>query len=508
MKFYLTILTIISSLLLYSQDYSVEMLPSRYRLSWENVHMKSEKDLGFVGIGFDLFHITGEKSNFYAGVNTYSAVTGIRPGLITFGVSGGWQIPIIPHKLFLDTGSYIGGGGGGGAEDGGGLIIRPHLNLEARYGNMGFQAGISHLNFVTGNIHGTQFNVGITVNGANFITSQNTNFKLINRDSLLTNNIRVAIVGTQYYNFKKGSAPRFPKIENGTVGLLGIQISKSINPYSYGMLKLNGAMSGGADGYMNVLIGGGGKLPLLKNNLSLEARLLGGPSGGGGIESGGGATAQAEAGFNIHISKNYDIGFMMGKTWSPWGAFKANHFEINIGKSFEQFIPKIASSFKVANIDVLENKLGFSVFNRTYFPPHSLDKNKLNRYKPFFNLIGFEIQKYIGKRFSLNGATVWAYQGEHGAYAEGLLGATYYHPIANNWNINLKTMIGAAGGGAIDLGGGLISQFSLGSEKKISNKWIVFASAGKFVPLSGNFSPLLLDLGVKFNFTQLMKNNQ
>ena len=38
-----------------SQDYLVEKVPNRYRLSWETVSMSEEPDLGFVGIGFDLF---------------------------------------------------------------------------------------------------------------------------------------------------------------------------------------------------------------------------------------------------------------------------------------------------------------------------------------------------------------------------------------------------------------------------------------------------------------------
>ena len=39
-----------------AQDYTVEKIPNRYRLSWETVAMTEEPDLGFVGLDLICFN--------------------------------------------------------------------------------------------------------------------------------------------------------------------------------------------------------------------------------------------------------------------------------------------------------------------------------------------------------------------------------------------------------------------------------------------------------------------
>ena len=491
-----------------AQEYSVELFPNRYRLSWENVSMSEEPDLGFIGIGFDLFNITSKSSTMYLGINSYSALKGIRPGLITFGMSTGWRKKLFDENLYVDFGAFVGGGGGGGADDGGGLIIRPHIALEKRIRNLGFRVGFSRIDFPTGSITGNQINFGITLNGANYFKVEDFNVSKIKNELLNTNKLRVAMVGTQYYNFEKGSAPARPVVENGKVSLIGVQIERIINQNLYGILKMNGAFHGGADGYMSILFGAGGTLPVIKNRLNLEGRLLFGPSGGGAIEAGGGATAQTEIGLSLKLKKGYSIKLMTGKTFAPWGPFNANHIEFGIGKSLEVLSPSSTQKRKKHfNIDTKEynvNHLAISTFNRTYFPPSKPRKGG-DIYQSSFNLLGFEVQKYIGKRFSLNGGTVWAYDGDYGAYAEGLFGATYYHPIHEKWNLTAKGMFGAAGGGGIDLGSGLLFQYAVGIERKINQKWNLYLNVGKVQPFKGNFTPYSLDIGIKFHLNQLLK---
>ena len=491
-----------------AQEYSVEVFPNRYRFSWETVAMETEEDLGFVGIGFDLFHLVNKSSKVYVGINSYSAMSGIRPGLITLGMSAGWSPQIFKNGFFLDLGAFVGGGGGGGADDGGGLILRPHLVLEKRIQNVGFRVGVSRIDFPTGNISGNQVNFGLTLNGENYFKVSNNSYSKFSSEKLATNKLRVAIVGTQYFNLKEGSVPSKPEVEN--VGLVGMQIERSFSDYAYGILKANGAYSGGTDGYMSIFMGAGGKLPIVRNRLNIEGRFLFGPTGGGGIESGGGATAQAELGLSVLFGNGYDLKVMTGKTFSPWGTFSTNHVEIGIGKSFDRLYPsnisKETKEFNVESSDYNVNHMAFAVYNRTYFSPDAVDKAGVP-YLSSFNLLGFEIQKFIGKRFSINGGTVWAYQGDYGAYAEGLLGATYYQPVFNDWNITFKGMFGAAGGGNIDLGGGLLFEYTIGLERILNEKWDIFVNLGKVQPFEGNFTPVSLDFGLKFHINQLIKKS-
>jgi len=236
--------------------------------------------------------------------------------------------------------------------------------------------------------------------------------------------------------------------------------------------------------------------------------VLFGPSGGGGVESGGGATLQAEIGLALLFGKGYDLKVMTGKTFSPWGPFETNHIELGIGKSFDRLFPQKAkistSEFNVDSNDYYVNNMAFSIYNRTYFPPNTTTKNG-TPYLSSFNSLGFEIQKYLGERISINGGTVWAYQGDYGAYAEGLIGLTYYQPLFQKTKLAVKAMFGAAGGGDIDLGSGLLFEYALGIERNLNDRWDLFVHVGQTQPLEGNFNPVSLDLGLKFHISQLLK---
>jgi hypothetical protein len=506
MKYYFTLIFLFFSLFSNSQEYSIEKFPNRIRLSWETVAMSTESDLGFVGIGFDLFHLVKNTNTLYVGLNSYSAVTGIRPGLITLGMSAGWSPQLTKSGLFLDLGAFVGGGGGGGAADGGGLILRPHLNLEQRIGKLGVRLGVSRIDFPSGEITGNQINVGLSFNGSNYFKVEESGYKFVKSDDLRDAKLRVALVGTSYFKLSEGSVSSKPYVTK--IGLIGMQLESDINNYFYSLLKLNGALAGGTDGYMSIFLGAGARIPILRDRIGFESRFLMGPSGGGGVESGGGATFQAEAGFSIFIGQGYDLKLMGGKTFSPWGPFETSHIEIGIGKSFGRLKPKeskqVNTSFNIDPSLYYVNDMAFSIFNRTYFPPNATTKVG-TPYLASFNSLGFEIQKYFGERFSLNGGTVWAYQGDYGAYAEGLIGLTYYQPIFSKTKGCFKVMIGAAGGGDIDLGSGLLFEYALGLERELSNRWDLLIHVGQTQPLEGNFNPISLDIGLKFHISQLLK---
>ncbi len=494
----------------FSQGYTIQSIPNRIQLSYETVKASSESDLGFVGIGFEFAAWHQNKSSLYLGINSYSAVVGNRPGLITLGLSGAYQYFLLPNKkLSAEIGGFIGGGGGGGADDGGGLIIRPYVSLEKKIGPLGIRFGYSFLDFPTGSITGNQFNIGFTLNGTTFLKSRKDTSTNSFATKLAFQKLRIGLTTTQYFNFKEGSFESGSS-NNRKLTLVGIQVERNFSKHAYGIFKINGALDGGGDGYMSILLGAGGKLPIIPNLLNIESRVLIGPSGGGGVLSGGGATMQTEAGLTLK-RKEYYLKFMYGKTFAPWGNLNAKHIELTLGKSIERIFPKLPknkSTFTVPKENLIENQLSFSTYNRTYFSPKATDKGG-RLYNESFNLIGFEIEKFIAKKISVNGGTVWAYEGDYGAYAEGLIGVAYRQSILHNlFNLNFKVQFGAAGGGGIDIGSGLIFQYNAGIEKKIGKRSSIFANFGKYQPLKGNFDPLSLDIGFKIYLTQLLKKQK
>ncbi|MFA7687968.1 MAG: hypothetical protein WCY25_08890 [Moheibacter sp.] len=505
MKTYAYFIACLISIQGFAQNIEFENHRVNYKLSHEILRMDNEEDLGMVGIGADLF-IFDKFPNLYVTLNSYSALTGERPGLISFGMGVGYLQSLFDTPLELDAGIFVGGGGGGGAPDGGGLITRGHVNLAYNFNQFSLFAGYSRMDFPTGSMGGNNLNFGLSIHSF-FDTakkSPETNSETVT-ESMNRSRFRVSLLGMRYMDFAKGPFPPGSHSKADNIQLVGVEVDKFLSRNFYAALKLNGAVTGGIDGYMNYLIGFGYEQPLGTDKLTLDAQILGGPSGGGGIDSGGGATLQAGIGLRAHLGNEFEIKASAGQSYAPGGTFSGTFLEFGLSKNFRFLYPKD----KTANVYSLQkgDKLhgfGLELLNRTYFSPDKRDKND-RPYDKIFNLIGFQASKDLGKNFHALGSTYWAYQGSYGAYAEGWLGLRYAYPFANTWRAYAQFLGGAAGGGGIDLGSGLAFQYGLGIEKAISNHWGLSLSAGKMQGFKGNFNPAFIDFGVKYSFLQVSK---
>lgn len=492
------------SLQLSAQNVEFENHKVNYKLSYETLKMKSEKDIGMVGIGADLF-IFDKAPNLYVTLNSYSALTGERPGLISFGMGIGYVQPLFNSPFSLDAGVFVGGGGGGGAPDGGGLITRGHLNLAYNFKSFSIFAGYSRLDFPTGDMGGNNLNFGITLNSffdtARRLPESSDTFGL--NDKMNQSRFRMTLMGTRYMRFDEGPFAPGSNKKAKDIQLVGVEIDKFLNENFYAALKLSGAITGGVDGYMSYLVGLGFEQTLWTKSLTLDAQLLGGPSGGGGIDSGGGATLQGSLGLRAYLGNGFELKASAGQSYAPAGNFSGTFLEFGLSKNFNFISPqnKDENPYSLKPGEKLHG-FGLEAMNRTYFTPNGLDKNN-NAYDEFFNLIGFRVSKDLNKSFRALGSTYWAYQGSYGAYAEGWLGLQYYYPFAEGWEAQAQLLGGAAGGGGIDLGSGLSFQYGLGLTREIDDHWKIELSGGKMQGFRGNFKPYFIDFGVKYTFLQV-----
>lgn len=69
----------------------------------------------------------------------------------------------------------------------------------------------------------------------------------------------------------------------------------------------------------------------------------------------------------------------------------------------------------------------------------------------------------------------------------------------------MQILAGAAGGGGIDVGEGLLFQYGLGYERTINSFSSFFIRGFKMRPLSGNFTPYSLELGFQCSINQIFK---
>lgn len=483
--------------------------PLRYRFSYEQLKMSGEPDLGMLGMGADFF-IIDKLPHLYLSINSYSAIVGQRPGLITFGAGMGYLQPLFQSPLSIDAGLFAGGGGGGGAPDGGGLITRGHINLSYKMKHVSLFGGYSRLDFPTGEMGSDNFNAGLTLS-TQFRTARKTGDSSMADGEVApldkTSTFRAQVTGQNYINFagsptsgSKGTQPG-----GGDISLVGIELDHFFDNKWYAALKLHGAMAGGIDGYMSYLVGLGFEQKLGSDRLILDTQVLAGPSGGGGVATGGGGIVQATVGLRAPLWNTYGIKASIGQTFTPWGQFNGTFMELGLSQTF-RFLSTTnkgkKNAYQLKESERL-SEFGFELLNRTYYSsPDGVDKNG-DPYESAFNLLGFQVSKNIHPHFDLLGATYWAYQGAYGAYAEGLLGLLYKYAWTTSWEFRAKVLGGAAGGGGIDLGSGLVYQYGAGLVYQMHPNWGLSIGAGQMRGVKGSFTPLFTDIGIIYRFGTL-----
>ncbi|MCA5005490.1 hypothetical protein [Sphingobacterium bovistauri] len=487
-----------------------EKLKMRYRTSFEKLKVQDEPDLGMLGIGADLF-LLKSLPQFYISLNSYSAVQGIRPGLITFGTGFGWHQQIGKSPLSIDAGLYLGGGGGGGAPDGGGLITRGHIQMHYNINAMSIFGGYSRLDFPTGELGGHQYQFGISFSSPFYRSIKPKSIRITpsTKDSVQnTRQFRVTVGGQNYLHLNDNPtlSNNSPIKKTGEITLIGVGLDQFFTKNWYATLKLHGAVSGGIDGYMSYLVGLGYEDKLFKSSTTWDAQIVAGPSGGGDVATGGGSIVQANIGLRKNLGNSINAKLALGHTWSPDGDFSGTFLELGVSKAFQFLIPKKTQRlYSLSNNDYQRHIFDITLLNRVYFSTDRLDKNGYP-YDEAFNLLGFKFSKRIRNGLEAIGATFWAYQGSYGAYAEGLLGVGYNKQLINeDWTVKAHLLFGAAGGGGINLGSGLVYQYQLGLERSLGGNWGIQSGIGQMRGLQGNFKPIALDFGITYKLEKTEK---
>lgn len=486
--------------------------PLRFRAGYERLKLSDEPDLGMLGMGADFF-IIDKLPHLYLTINTYSAIVGQRPGLIAFGTGVGYLQPLGQSPWSLDAGLFVGGGGGGGAPDGGGLITRGHLNLSYALGPFSLFGGYSRLDFPTGDMGSHNFNAGVTFS-SQFRTARRRAAQKTMADAFLTSldrisKFRVQITGQNYIHFAGDPTTRNSDAQPkaGEISLLGVELNYFMHEKWYAALKLHGAMAGGVDGYMSYLVGLGFEQHLGSDRLMLDTQLLAGPSGGGAVATGGGGILQGTVGLRARLGHGYGIKAAIGQTITPGGQFSGTLLELALSKNFFFYASsnhREKSPYRMKPTDRLRT-FGFELLNRTYWSStESVDKGG-RPYERAFNLLGLMVSTSIHDHFELLGATYWAYQGSYGAYAEGLLGLRYRYEWTPSWEFRAQLLGGAAGGGGIDLGSGLVFQYGAGLTHHFNQNWGFTLGAGQMAGVKGNFKPVFTDIGIVYRFGAIQR---
>lgn len=473
--------------------------PTTLRVTSETLSLPGGEKMGMVG-GDLLFDVT---DSVRLGVGTYGAVRGERGGFITLGVSGEMRQRFSPSWVG-HAGLFVGAGGGRGGYtlSGGGLMLRGDVGLTyetAGYGNLGF--GLSHVKFPSGVIGSTQpylqyeypfYSLLSSGWQAPAATGSSTGMRLVkpgvNEFSLVARSYKIpsSVV-------RDDGTPQHP-----SMGLLGVEWLSYVDDRWFLKLESEGAMGGQSNGYMQILAGGGYRLPLT-GSTAVKFHAAAGPAGGGGVDTGGGLLLDAGIALQQKITKRTALELSLGEVRAPSRSFRAQSVGLKLDYLFG--LPDVSADpvawsalqgFDAQNLRV-------RVANQTYFKASPQWRNR--SIDDSVSNLGVQLDYFVSPNWFVTGQGLAAYAGDAGAYMTGQIGAGAQWPLSERWFVEGEALVGAAGGGGLAVGGGLVVQGNASVGYRLSKSLSILATAGRVDAIRGDFKANVAGISMAYQFT-------
>jgi len=147
---------------------------------------------------------------------------------------------------------------------------------------------------------------------------------LYDRDSAFT---------VSYKRYHGGSLFRTNLQPASTISLVGVEWQRDAGHGLYYTLSTHGAYEGGADGYAEVMAGGGLRWNIAQDT-SLGVGLALGSGGGGNVDTGGGALGAVTLNLEQNLSRDLFLAIQGGVTSAMKGEFGGTVMGISLGSHF------------------------------------------------------------------------------------------------------------------------------------------------------------------------------
>jgi len=477
-------------------------VPAKFRFTFEDATLPANEKMGFLGTTL-LFDVNDWLA---VGGAAYGALTGQRGGFITLGGAAEVRLPMQEYLEF-NSGVFVGAGGGRGGFylSGGGLMLRYHLgaNIKTFLGDFG--GGVSYLDFPDGAIHSTQPYFTYTYP---FHTMHAPGW-------LELPEVAPGYIGGSQQSeqelmpvFRHYIIPAGVLTDNGlpqhrSIGLMGIEWNRYLDDNWFVKLESEGAMRGKSNGYMQILFGGGYRHQLFDGTWGKLSSSLG-VAGGGNVATGGGFIFDLVASLQQRLSEHLFAEVSLGTMRAPSASFRALSVAGKLG--YHLFMPnaKSAAVYSPAELSGYEAN-HFRV--RTTWQRYL--KGAANWRTHHANLdvdvIGMQADWFVHPNVYLTGQGLAAASGKAGAYMTGLVGVGVHLPILSTpLFVDAEGLAGAAGGGGMAVGGGLVWQANAGLGYQITDALAVIGQYGYMAAPKGNFRAKVLSASLAYSFTLFM----
>lgn len=457
-----------------AQDVELIANPTRWRIGVEQVNPTGPGEAVMVGVHYDLLEIAPRLPGLYLGFGGFGAILGDRGSLYAAGTTLGF-VHALNERWALDVGAFVGGGGADEGDWDGGLFLRPHVALERRLGErLRWRIEVSHTNSPGGDLSSTQIGLGLT-HTDELLTADYSPFDLrpIPRGSFEEEREGL-VLGMLYMDPSSGSRTK----DGGRLGrrlLLGTAgVELPLEDGWVIPLELAGSAAGGVSGYAQALAGLGRRGPWFPGEtgvLDWHWRILAGPAGGGGVDTGGGLLLAGQAGFEGYLGRDWALRMLGGYFVAPDGHFDGTMLDVAL-----RWAPRAVALPPDFDRDRLAREGIFgrdyeldawrvALLHKSYFLPRSVLDKDGEPLRDDVHLIGAGAEKDFGRWWTLSLRGFSAWDGEIGGYHEGQIGLRYNLDVLRTvraGDFYAQYHAGAGGGGNADVGPGLLHEFSAG----------------------------------------------
>ncbi|WP_198507407.1 hypothetical protein [Mariprofundus ferrinatatus] len=480
-------------------DQSIKPTAAKFRLTYESVTLPANEKMGFMGGGF-LYDISDW---FSIGPFAYGALTGQRGGFITLGGAAELKRELT-DALELNSGLFVGAGGGRGGFQlsGGGLMLRYHAGVTLKTDHFGhFGVGVSYLDFPDGTIHSTQpyfayeypFN---TLVGSGWDYSNEAESAPVGRAFQAEQELAPVF---RTYRIPSGVLADNGAAQHRTIHLMGAEWNRYLDDNWFLRIESEGAMGGKSNGYMQILLGAGYRMEVLDGTwLKLSASA--GVAGGGNVATGGGFIVDGVVSLQQRLSEHLYAEVSGGYVKVPETNFRAISLAGKIGYHF--FTPDLGE--ETIPMSDLASFNGSRFRIRAAHQSYLKDAPNWRTHHANLNVnnLGIQLDAFLHENFFLTGQGLAAYSGKAGAYMTGLVGAGVHLPLFGSpLFIEAEGLIGAAGGGGMAVGGGLVWQGNAGLGYQLTDAHSMIAQYGYMAAPKGNFRARVLTLAFAYNFS-------